>query len=148
MCTRHPCALLMCQWQKLQIHHHWNKQTLHSTMYVVQHCPNHQKTWLLHICERNFASYYKFVWTHQPLIALTNLCTIHGMMETQRLLEQNFYELWVLHNIERDVRVVKNITHFLSNFCFWLSSNHLVMKLVGRFECCYLWIYYNLPCCS
>ncbi len=42
ICTKHPYALLMCQWKKVQIHCHWDKQTLYSTMDVVQHCPNHQ----------------------------------------------------------------------------------------------------------
>ncbi len=69
----------------------------------------------------------------QPWIVLTNLCTIHGMMGIQKLFEHNFYELRVLHNIEKDVCVMKKNHPLLVQLLFLAnfkpSSNETCCKV-------------------
>ncbi len=151
ICNEHPFAPHLCQWN-LWIHCHLNKQTLHSTMDVMQHCPNHHNKWLFPICELNSASFQLHVWTHPPWIVLTNLCTIHGMtrvcsrFEIQRLLSQLLWTLGVTQYWRRCSPHKKKLPTFCANFIFWLNSIPWAMKPFERFECCYLSIHYDSLC--
>jgi hypothetical protein len=101
---------------------------------------------LFHICESNFVSYLLLVWTHPPWIALTYLCTIHGMMgvcnrfKIWKLLSQLLWTSGVAQHWRGCSPHKKKLAIFCPNHVFWLNSILQAMKLVKRFECCYLWI--------
>jgi hypothetical protein len=142
--NEHPFVLYLCQ-LNLWIHRHLDKQTLCSTMNIVQ-CSNHQNKWLFHICESNFVSFWLFVWTHPPWIALTNLCAIHGIMKIcsrfkiRRLFSQLICMSSLAQHWRRCSAHKRKLPTSCPNLVSWLNSILWAMKPIERFEWCDLCI--------
>jgi hypothetical protein len=127
ICNGHPFVPKLCQWN-LWIHRHLDKQTLHSIMDIMQHCPNHHNKWLFHICELNSTSSRLPIWTHPLWIVLTNLCAIHGMtgvcsgFHIWRLLSQFLWMSSVTWQWRGSSLHKRKLPTSCPNLVFWLNS--------------------------